>query len=82
MLYRGGNDAHAAAELKLLKSLELAAAQSALSWELRAAMSLTRLRITQGRVDEGKDALDGTYRKFTEGFETLDLRSARTLIDL
>ena len=82
LLYRGGNDAHAAAELKLLKSLELAAAQSALSWELRAAMSLTRLRITQGRVDEGKDALDGTYRKFTEGFETLDLRSARTLIDL
>jgi predicted ATPase len=69
-----------AAERKLLRSLELARQQSALSWELRAALSLTRLRIKQGRRSEGRELLEPAYHKFTEGFATLDMRSAQAIL--
>jgi hypothetical protein len=77
LLWRGAPGADATAEAKLLRSLELAREQSALSWELRTALSLARLRVRQGRQAGARHVLKPVYDRFTEGFETIDLRSAR-----
>jgi predicted ATPase len=69
-----------AAEARLLRALEIARGQSALSWELRVAMSLARLWRRHDRAAEGLRLLSSTYQKFTEGFETGDLVQARRLI--
>jgi len=58
-----------------------AASQNALSWELRAATSLARLMHERGRGDEGRSVLQTTYDRFSEGFETEDLKQARLLLD-
>ena len=60
---------------------ELARAQGALFWELRIATSLARLRINQGRHDEARRILAPVYDRFGEGFATIDLRAAKTLLD-
>src|SRR5436190_22154048 len=46
-------------------------------WELRAAVSLARLRRDQGRHSEGRDLLAPVYGWFTEGFDTPDLKDAK-----
>ena len=58
----------------------MADAQGALSWRLRTISSQARLRLKQGRLSEAREMLADTYGRFTEGFETLDLRTARALI--
>ncbi len=60
---------------------EIAQEQGALFWELRMARSLARLRTTQGRPDEVRPLLAPIYDRFTEGFDTPDLRAARALLD-
>lgn len=80
LLWHDAPGAAAAAETKLLRALEIARGQAALSWELRAAMSLARLWRPQGRTAEAGDLLAATYGKFTEGFGTGDLVSARSLM--
>jgi predicted ATPase len=50
-------------------------------WELRAAASLARLRRDQGRHAEGRDLLAPVYGWFTEGFDTVDLKAAKALLD-
>ena len=67
-----------AAEEAFQASLDMADAQGALSWRLRTVTSLARLRVRQGRLQEARKTLAETYERFTEGFETLDLRTART----
>jgi predicted ATPase len=62
-------------------ALSVARAQQAKSWELRAAMSLARLWRDQGKRDEARDLLAPVYGWFTEGFDTLDLKEARALLD-
>jgi predicted ATPase/DNA-binding winged helix-turn-helix (wHTH) protein len=79
-LWHGGPGAAAAAESRLLRALDLARRQSALSWELRCAMSLARLWRVGPRAPEARAALAGAYDRFTEGFDTSDLIEARTLI--
>jgi predicted ATPase len=75
------SDGHAdAAALLFLESAELARRQGALAWELRAAMNLARLRANQGRQREARVLLEGVYNRFTEGFETVDLLAARSLL--
>jgi predicted ATPase/DNA-binding winged helix-turn-helix (wHTH) protein len=69
------------AEELLEQSLECARRQGALSWELRAASSLARLRLRQGKAREGRACLDPVYARFTEGFETADLAAARQLLN-
>lgn len=69
-----------AAEHAFRTSLEMADAQGALSWRLRTVTSLARLRLKQGRLAEARESLAETYGRFAEGFETLDLRTARALI--
>jgi predicted ATPase len=47
----------------------------------RAAMSMARLWSDQGKRDEARDLLAPVYGWFTEGFETLDLKKAKALLD-
>jgi tetratricopeptide (TPR) repeat protein len=69
------------AEDWLSRSLELARRQTALAWELRTAMSLALLKRKQDRHDEAHGVLAAVYNRFTEGFETSDLRAARRVLD-
>ena len=55
--------------------------QQAKSWELRAAMSMARLWRDQGKREEARDLLAPVYGWFTEGFDTLDLKEAKALLD-
>jgi predicted ATPase len=68
------------AESALQEALTAARRQQARSWELRAAISLSRLWQQQGKAKEGRDLLMEIYRWFTEGFQTADLREARALL--
>jgi predicted ATPase len=68
------------AETCFLKSLEIAQRQQAKSFELRAAVSLSRLWQQQGRREDARHLLGGVYEWFTEGFETLDLQEAKALL--
>ena len=63
------------------RALAVARAQQAKSWELRAAMSMARLLRDQGKRDEARDQLAPVYGRFTEGFDTLDLKDAKALLD-
>jgi predicted ATPase len=68
------------AEACFERALAVARAQRAKSWELRAAMSLARLKLDQGKSDVGRDLLAPIYGWFTEGFETVDLKAAKSLL--
>jgi class 3 adenylate cyclase/tetratricopeptide (TPR) repeat protein len=70
----------AEAETCFRHALEVACSQQARSWELRAAMSLSRLWQQQGKRDEARRLLAGVYHWFTEGFETADLKDAGALL--
>jgi predicted ATPase len=63
------------------RALTVARAQQAKSWELRAAMSLARLWRDQGKRQQAHDLLAPIYGWFTEGFDTLDLKEAKLLLD-
>jgi predicted ATPase/DNA-binding winged helix-turn-helix (wHTH) protein len=69
------------AEGLLIQSLEMARQQSALAWELRTAISLARLWVTQDRFGEARDVLAPVYDRFTEGFDSPGLKTARQLLD-
>jgi predicted ATPase len=62
-------------------ALSIAREQEAKMWELRAAVSLARLRRDQGRCAEAHDLLAPVYDWFTEGFDTPDLKEAKALLD-
>jgi predicted ATPase len=68
------------AETAIEKAIDVARRQNAKSWELRAAMSLARLRRQQGRPQEAVALLTPILGWFTEGFDTADLKDARTLL--
>ena len=63
------------------RATAVARQQRAKSWELRAAMSMARLKRDQGKRDEARDLLAPVYGWFTEGFDTLDLKQAKALLD-
>jgi predicted ATPase len=65
----------------LTEALALARAQSALAWELRSTMVLARMLREDGRDDQARHTLALVYDRFTEGFETADLRQARALLE-
>ena len=65
----------------LTEALTVARAQSALAWELRSAMALARLLAEDDQRDQARHALAIVYDRFTEGFETTDLKLARTLLE-
>jgi predicted ATPase len=68
------------AEDHFRQALDLARRQGALSWELRAAMSLARLLRDQGRSADAMALLQPVYDRFTEGFDTADLKAAKALL--
>jgi predicted ATPase len=70
-----------AAEGWYRKALSIAQEQKAKLWELRATVSLARLRRDQGRRAEARDLLAPVYGWFTEGFDTADLKEAKALLD-
>jgi predicted ATPase len=70
-----------AAEELYRKALSIAEEQEAKLWELRAAVSLARLRRDQGRHSEARNLLAPVYGWFTEGFDTPDLKEAKALLD-
>jgi hypothetical protein len=70
----------AGAEHSLQEALECAKRQNALSWELRTATTMARLLAKQGRATKGRNLLTSTYDKFTQGFQTADLRIASGLL--
>ena len=63
------------------KAITVAREQKARSWELRATVSLARLLAKQGRRDEARTMLAEIYGWFTEGFDTADLKDAKSLLD-
>jgi len=69
------------AEPHFLRALEVARTQKARLFELRAASSLARLWRDQGRREEARTTLEPVYGWFTEGFDTLDLKEAKALLD-
>ena len=68
------------AEADFHEAIALAKTMNARAWELRATMSLTRLLASQGRRDEARTMLAEIYNWFTEGFDTADLKDAKTLL--
>jgi predicted ATPase len=71
----------AEAEASLLRALAVAQEQDTKFWELRAATSLARLWRDQGKREEARELLDPVYDWFTEGFDTLDLKEAKALLE-
>jgi predicted ATPase len=72
---------HAEAETCFRQALDVARQQQAKSWELRAAMSLSRLWQRQGKHAEARELLAPVYGWFTEGFDTADLQEAKALLE-
>jgi predicted ATPase len=70
-----------AAETCFLRAIDIARQQDAKSWELRAVMSLHRLRQKQAKQKESRQLLREIFDWFTEGFDTADLREARALLE-
>src|SRR5262249_30947119 len=69
------------AEEAFRTAIAIAQQQKARTFELRAAMSLARLWRDQGKRDEAHDLLAPVYGWFSEGFDTLDLKEAKSLLD-
>jgi len=69
------------AEEQFRKAIEVARRQSSKSWELRATTSLARLLAKQHERDEARVMLAEIYNWFSEGFDTLDLKDAKALLD-
>ena len=81
LLLQGAPGAAAAAKDHFQQALDWARQQGALSWELRAATSLARLLRDRDRIGEARDLLTPVYGRFTEGFGTADLRTAKQLLN-
>jgi len=69
------------AEGYFLQAIEIARRQSAKSLELRAVMSLSRLWQQQSKKDEARQMLSEIYGWFTEGFDIVDLKEAKALLE-
>jgi predicted ATPase len=81
ILREGAPPAAPAAEEHFLRSIDWARRQGALSWELRTSTSLARLQRDQGRIVEARSLLRSVYDRFSEGFETADLKTAKECLD-
>jgi predicted ATPase len=80
-LLRQASPDTAQAEACFQQALTVARRQQARSWELRAAMGLSRLWQQQGKCTAAYDLLAPMYHSFSEGFDTADLQDARALLD-
>ena len=69
------------AEAYFERALSVARAQNALSFELRAAMNMAQLWSDRGKRNAARDLLIPVYARFSEGFDTIDLKQAKALLD-
>jgi predicted ATPase len=69
------------AESCFREAIEIAQRQQAKSWELRATMSLARLLAKMGKCAEARAILAEIYGRFSEGFDTPDLKDAKALLE-
>jgi tetratricopeptide (TPR) repeat protein len=81
LILKNAGGARVDAENCFREAIAEAQRQGALAWQLRAATSLAKLLQSHGRMIEGEALLRPVYEQFTEGFDTPDLRTARTLLD-
>jgi predicted ATPase len=81
LLVQSAHTAVETVECLFRQALDEARKQEALSWQLRAATSLARLLRGQGRAGDATACLRPIYDRFTEGFGTADLISAKHLLD-
>lgn len=81
LLLEHAPDEHEPVEVSYQQALAVAQSQGAKSLELRAAMSLARLRRARDRAKEARDLLAPVHGQFTEGFDTADLKEAKALLD-
>jgi predicted ATPase len=81
LLLRRNPSAPDRAEVSYRRAIERARSQGAKSWELRAAASLARLWRDQGKYAAANALLAPIYGWFTEGFDTLDLKEAKGLLE-
>ena len=81
VLLEGAHNCEDTAQDLFLQAFDWARRQSALSWELRAATSLCQLWHDRGRTKDALELLAPIHDRFTEGFETADLRAAKALVD-
>jgi hypothetical protein len=81
LLLQGAQGATTAAEDHFRKAVDWARRQGALALELRVATSLARLLSDQGRAGEAIATLRPVYGRFIEGFDTIDLKSAKAVLD-
>ena len=78
---KSGQPDTAKAQAHFAQAIAVARAQRAKSWELRAATSMARLWLDQGKQNEARDLLAPVYGWFSEGFDTHDLKEAKALLD-
>ena len=81
LLHEAGDQSIPAAEDCFQRALGIAQEQGALFWELRAVLSLARWRIREDRQEIARQILAPVYDRFTEGFETADLKQAKALLE-
>jgi predicted ATPase len=81
LLQATSDKSQTAAENCFYEALEVAHEQDALLWELRGARSLAHLRMTQDRWDDARQVLASVYNRFTEGFDAVDLRAAKAMLE-
>jgi predicted ATPase/DNA-binding winged helix-turn-helix (wHTH) protein len=81
LLQQAADQPTLAAEDCFSQAAQMAREQGALFWELRVALSVARLRVSQGRHHEARAPLASVYDRFTEGFATADLQAARSLLE-
>jgi predicted ATPase len=81
VLKAGAADSENQAERLFTESLDWARRQGALSWELRTATSLAQLRHSAKQDGSARELLLPVYEKFSEGFETADLKATKSLLD-
>ena len=80
VLVERGGETIPEAQTLLRESLAIARRQEAKTFELRATVDLARVLRREGRVEEGRAMLAEVYAWFSEGFDTRDLREARSLL--
>jgi class 3 adenylate cyclase/tetratricopeptide (TPR) repeat protein len=74
-----GDETSSAADFR--EAIRVAQRIGSKAFELRATTSLARLLAKQGKRDEARAMLADIYNWFTEGFDTVDLKDAKALLD-
>ena len=74
-------EAHAEPERCFENAMDLARQQNAKSLELRAVVSLARLKQRHGQTEQARELLTSIYDWFTEGFNSPDLKDAKALLN-